>query len=61
MIMLISSGDNVNKTHLPSFFITKIKQIALVDDTSIYEQEAINGHVNDYFVSRKYYLNYYLF
>jgi hypothetical protein len=60
-----TSEDNVNfkrleasnlphKTHLPSFFKTKIKPIALVDDASIYEQEAINGHVNDYFVSKKY-------
>ena len=60
-----TSDDNVNfkrlsasslphKTHLPAFFKMKIKPIGLVDNASIYEQEAIHGHVNDYFVSKKY-------
>ena len=50
----LDSNNIPIKTHLPQFFKTKVKPIALVDKAAIYEQEALNGHVNDYFYSKKY-------
>jgi hypothetical protein len=50
----LESAALPNQTKLQQFFKTKIKPIAQVDHAAVYEQEAINGHVNDYFYSKKF-------
>lgn len=43
-----------HQTKLPQYYKVNVKPIALVDNAAVFEQEIINGHVNDYFTSKKF-------